>query len=267
MVKRLCRDGDGVAVVAGRAGTGKTFALGAAREAWQAAGHPVLGVAVARRAAAELRDGAGIQSTSTFALLADLRGGVGRLPRGCVLVVDEAGMVPTRELAELAEHVEAVEGKLVLVGDHRQLPSSRPAACSARSSPRGLAIELTENVRQVHAWERRALDQLRDGRARAGTGRLRRARPADRRRDRRCGARAARRRLVGRRRPRRGGDDRPAASRRRRPQRARPGAACARRERSGPSSRRPPARSRSATSSWSSATTAAAASTTATAAA
>ena len=89
----------------------------------------------------------------------------GPLPRRCVLVVDEAGMVPTREIAELAEHVAAVDGKLVLVGDHRQLPGARrPAARSARSCNRGLAIELHENVRQVHAWERRALDQLRDGR-------------------------------------------------------------------------------------------------------
>jgi len=30
---------------------------------------------------------------------------------------------------------------------------------------RGLAIELTENHRQVHAWERGALDHLREGRS------------------------------------------------------------------------------------------------------
>jgi conjugative relaxase-like TrwC/TraI family protein len=42
MVERLCLEGDGVSVVVGKAGTGKTFALVAAREAWQAAGHPVL---------------------------------------------------------------------------------------------------------------------------------------------------------------------------------------------------------------------------------
>ena len=61
VVESLCLDGHGVAVVAGRAGTGKTFALGAAREAWQAAGYPVLGVAIARRAAGELWEGAGIR--------------------------------------------------------------------------------------------------------------------------------------------------------------------------------------------------------------
>ena len=72
MVERLCLDGDGVSVVVGKAGTGKTFALGAAREAWQAAGLPVLGVAVARRAARELEHDAGIRSTSVAALLSDI---------------------------------------------------------------------------------------------------------------------------------------------------------------------------------------------------
>jgi hypothetical protein len=39
-----------------------------------------------------------------------------------VLVVDEAGMLATRQFAELVDSVAAVRGKLVLVGDHRQLP-------------------------------------------------------------------------------------------------------------------------------------------------
>ena len=73
MVRGSLRDGDQIAVVVGKAGTGKTYALDAAREAWQADGHQVIGAALARRAALELRDGAGIDSTSIHALLADLR--------------------------------------------------------------------------------------------------------------------------------------------------------------------------------------------------
>ena len=112
MVEHVCRSPARVVVVAGKAGTGKTFALAAAREAWQQAGHPVLGVAVARRAARELTAGAGIEATSTAALLHDVHNGR-PLPKGCVLVVDEAGMVATRQLAELLEHVERADGKLV----------------------------------------------------------------------------------------------------------------------------------------------------------
>jgi conjugative relaxase-like TrwC/TraI family protein len=62
MVRQLLSSGNGVDVVVGVAGSGKTFASDACREGWQAAGHPVLGTAVAARAAAELQDGAGIRS-------------------------------------------------------------------------------------------------------------------------------------------------------------------------------------------------------------
>ena len=162
VIETLCLGGDGVAVVAGKAGAGKTFALGAAREAWQEAGYPVLGVAVARRAANELTEGAGIQSTSVAALVNDLQGG-SRLPDRCVLVVDEAGMLATRQLAELLGHVQQSQGKLVLVGDHRQLPEIGAGGSFLGLVRRGLAVELGENVRQVNGWEREALDHLRSG--------------------------------------------------------------------------------------------------------
>jgi conjugative relaxase-like TrwC/TraI family protein len=162
MVEALCHHGARVAVVTGKAGTGKTFALGA--EAWHVGGHPVLGAAVARRAARELELGAGIPSTSIAALLAELEGPAGRrLPGRCVLVVDEAGMIPTRQLAAVLDHVEAVDGKLVLVGDHRQLPELEAGGAFHGLIRRGLAVELTENRRQTRGWEREALDQLRDG--------------------------------------------------------------------------------------------------------
>jgi conjugative relaxase-like TrwC/TraI family protein len=169
MVESLCLHGDGVSVVVGKAGTGKTFALSAARQAWQAAGYPVLGVAVARRAARELEHGAGIRATSVAALLGDLQHG--SLPGRCVLVADEAGMVPTRQLARLMDATEAVGGKLVLVGDHRQLPELEAGGAFRGLVNRGLAIELTENHRQVHPWERTALDELRDGNAEQALGR------------------------------------------------------------------------------------------------
>jgi hypothetical protein len=53
--------------------TGKTTALAAAREAWEAAELPVRGCAVARKAAHKLRQTAGIDATSVTALLRRLR--------------------------------------------------------------------------------------------------------------------------------------------------------------------------------------------------
>jgi conjugative relaxase-like TrwC/TraI family protein len=163
MVEHICLSGERVSVVVGKAGTGKTYALAAARDAWQASGHPVLGAAVARRAANQLRADAGIATTSVAALLADIENNRAALPRDVVLVLDEAGMVATRPLARLLDAVERAQGKLVLVGDHRQLPELEAGGTFRALVHRGLAVELTENRRQREAWERQALDQLRDG--------------------------------------------------------------------------------------------------------
>ena len=73
MVRRLTLEGAGVAVVVGEAGTGKTFALAAAREAWEASGWRVIGAALAQRAAHELEHGSGIESSTIASLLAQLR--------------------------------------------------------------------------------------------------------------------------------------------------------------------------------------------------
>lgn len=59
LVPRLTTSGGGVEVIVGKAGAGKTTALAAARAAWQASGHTVLGGALAARAAAELNGAPG----------------------------------------------------------------------------------------------------------------------------------------------------------------------------------------------------------------
>src|SRR3546814_18044141 len=51
MVRTICSSGDGVEIVEGVARAGQTFALAAARHAWQASGHRVIGCSLAARAA------------------------------------------------------------------------------------------------------------------------------------------------------------------------------------------------------------------------
>jgi hypothetical protein len=167
MVRRLTRDGDGVAVVVGKAGTGKTYALDAARDAWEHPGVRVTGVALAARAALELRDSAGIESTTLARLLGQLddptRQDTSPLQRGQVLVVDEAGMIGTRQLARLLHHAHTQDVKVVLVGDPRQLPEIDAGGLFTALTRQLPAIELTDNRRQTHAWEQATLDELRHG--------------------------------------------------------------------------------------------------------
>ncbi len=168
MVERLTSESSRVAVVVGKAGSGKTFALDAARDAWQRSGVPVIGAAVARRAARELEEGSGILSTTLAALMMDLRrGGTYGLAPGTVVVVDEASLVPTRLLGELLAFVAAADGKVVLVGDHHQLPAIQAGGAFRALVDRLPAIHLTTNRRQDQAWEREALDLVREGDASA----------------------------------------------------------------------------------------------------
>lgn len=164
MVERLTGSGGGVDVVVGVAGSGKTFALGAAREAWLSSDHRVIGAALSARAAAELQDGSGMPSTTIARLLADLdRPDADGLPPRCVLVVDEAAMVGTRQLARLLDHAHAARAKVVLVGDHHQLAEIEAGGAFAALAHYLDAVELTENRRQHHAWERDALAELHHG--------------------------------------------------------------------------------------------------------
>jgi conjugative relaxase-like TrwC/TraI family protein len=162
LVIALTRSERGVDPVRAPAGTGKTFALDAAREAWQASGVAVLGCALAAKAAGELRDQAAIDTTTIARLTYALDSGV-RLARGTVLVVDEAGMVGTRDLARLLDAAEEAQAKLVLVGDDRQLPEIQAGGLFSALADRLGAIELTQVHRQREAWDRDALRALRDG--------------------------------------------------------------------------------------------------------
>jgi Ti-type conjugative transfer relaxase TraA len=165
MVAQLTRSGAGVDVVVGRTGSGKTFALDAARSAWETAGTPVIGAALAARAAAELQAGAGIPSDTIDRLLIDAErpGPHGGLEAGSVLVVDEAGMAGTRKLARLLNVAQRSNAKVVLVGDPRQLPEIEAGGAFVALTRQLPAVELVDNRRQTNSWERAALAELRSG--------------------------------------------------------------------------------------------------------
>jgi conjugative relaxase-like TrwC/TraI family protein len=161
MVRRLTSSGAGVDVVIGKPGTGKSHALAAATETWQANGTAVIGTAVAARTAIALSETAGMPAITVARLLREVQNA--GLPRGVVVVVDEAGMLPTRQLAQLIAATAAAHGKLVLVGDDKQLPELAAGGAFYALARHLHAATLIENRRQSKAWEREALDQLRAG--------------------------------------------------------------------------------------------------------
>lgn len=155
MIRAVCSSGDGLEIVEGVAGAGKTFALAAAREAWEASGYQVIGCSLAARAAKHLQDDAGIPASTIDRLLNKLDRHQQRLDRTTVVVVDEAAMVGTRKLARLLGHTETADAKVVLVGDPCQLPEIEAGGAFRGLRDRLGASHLGENRRQVEPWSLR----------------------------------------------------------------------------------------------------------------
>lgn len=188
MVARVVTSGVGVEVVVGGPGTGKTFALGAATEAWRASGYRVVGASLQGGAAETLAAQAGLDERHTLASL------LGRCDRrgaayldGAILIVDEAGMAGTRQLARLTRYARAADAKLVLVGDPDQIPEvDAGGAFSALVAAAGEhLVVLRENHRQVDPTDRERLTLIREGKgyevlaSAAAHGRLHTADDAD----------------------------------------------------------------------------------------
>jgi len=160
-VRSLTSAGDRISALVGRAGTGKTHTLGVVRTLYEGTGLTVVGLAPSARAARELEAGAGIGSTTLARHLVEHR----EINASTVVVVDEAGMAAVRDLARVVDQVARAGAKLILVGDHHQLPEvAAGGGFRAALDVLGDRVaELTVNRRQHATWEQAALDQLRHG--------------------------------------------------------------------------------------------------------
>ncbi|RVM82448.1 Ti-type conjugative transfer relaxase TraA, partial [Sinorhizobium meliloti] len=154
-VRHVTRD-NAIAAVVGLAGAGKSTLLAAARAAWEGEGRRVIGAALAGKAAEGLEDSSGIRSRTLASWELAWESGREQLQRGDVLVIDEAGMVSSQQMARVLKAVEDAGAKAVLVGDAMQLqPIEAGAAFRAITERIGFA-ELAGVRRQRDAWARDA---------------------------------------------------------------------------------------------------------------
>jgi Ti-type conjugative transfer relaxase TraA len=145
-----------IAAVVGFAGAGKSTLLLAAREAWEAQGFAVHGAALSGKAAEGLEESSGISSRTLASW--EMSWGSGRRVLGSrdVLVVDEAGMVGSRQLARFVAEAEARGAKIVLIGDHEQLQAIGAGAPFRAIAEQVGHAELSEIRRQRVSWQREA---------------------------------------------------------------------------------------------------------------
>lgn len=151
-----------IAAVVGFAGVGKSTMLAAAREAWEAQGYTVHGAALSGKAAEGLEEASGIQSRTLasweYRWQSQGDGNVSRDQpgRSDVFVIDEAGMIGSRQLARFIKAVDERGAKIVLVGDHEQLQAIGAGAPFRAIAEQIGHAELSEIRRQRVDWQREA---------------------------------------------------------------------------------------------------------------
>ena len=152
--------GQGLGVVIGYAGTGKSAMLGVAREAWESAGYSVRGGALSGIAAENLESGSGIASRTIASMEHQWAEGRELLTNRDVLVIDEAGMIGSRQMERVLTEAEKRGAKVVLVGDPEQLQAIEAGAAFRGTAERHGSIEITEIRRQREDWQRDATRYL-----------------------------------------------------------------------------------------------------------
>jgi len=157
-------DGRGLSIVVGYAGTGKSAMLGVAREAWESAGYTVRGAALSGIAAEGLEHGSGIASRTIASLEYQWGQGREQLTSRDVLVIDEAGMVGTRQMERVLSHAADAGAKVVLVGDPQQLQAIEAGAAFRAIHERHGGVEISEVRRQHKGWQQDATRHLATGR-------------------------------------------------------------------------------------------------------
>ncbi|MCF6746552.1 toprim domain-containing protein [Blastococcus sp. KM273128] len=168
LVRELAGSGARVQLAIAPAGTGKTTSLAVLSRAWRTNGGRVLGLAPSAVAATGLREAVAAYSDTVaklvWALDADRRPDwVADVGPGTLVIVDEAGMAGTLELARVVEFVLGRGGSVRLVGDDRQLASVAAGGVLREIAATHGAVTLTELVRFADPAEAAATVAIRDG--------------------------------------------------------------------------------------------------------
>jgi len=144
----------------GFAGTGKSYLLGATREAWEAEGYQVQGVTLSGIAAQNLTAASGIESHTLANRLINWEHDRARLIANDIVVVDEAGMIGSRQMNTLLNEASQAKAKVVLIGDPAQLQAIDAGAAFRAISEEVGYVTLTDIRRQQAPWQQNATRQL-----------------------------------------------------------------------------------------------------------
>ena len=145
-----------ITCMVGRAGTGKSFCLGAAKSLWESQGLSVHGIALSGIAADGLSKDVGLPSTTIASFCFRVENQLLTLKQNDVVIMDEAGMTDSLSMFSVLKLIHKAKAKLVLVGDPAQLQPVGPGASFRALVERLGFVEIQHIYRQTIPWQREA---------------------------------------------------------------------------------------------------------------
>jgi ATP-dependent exoDNAse (exonuclease V) alpha subunit len=154
---------EGLAIIDGQAGTGKSYTLAAIREAYERAGFRVIGLAPTNAVSDDMKENGFRHGETVHKELFALHNNRTSWNSKTVVIVDEAAMLDTKLMAMVTAHAHDSGAKLILVGDDRQLSSIDRGGMFGALKDRHGAAALSEVKRQHKIDERRAAEMMAEG--------------------------------------------------------------------------------------------------------
>jgi Ti-type conjugative transfer relaxase TraA len=154
--------------VIGYAGTGKSYVLGAARDAWERSDLRVTGATLSGIAAENLESGSGIKSYTVANRLWHWERGNHRLTDKDVLVIDEVGMLGSRQMTAVLAEVAKAKAKVAIVGDFEQLQAIEAGAAGRAIAEEVGYVTLSDIRRQIEPWQKAATKDFAENRTKEG---------------------------------------------------------------------------------------------------
>jgi len=153
----------GLAIIDGQAGTGKSYTIAAIRQAYTARGDQVIGLAPTNAVAEDMRANGFARAATIHSELFRLNSGRTSWNGKTVIILDEAAMIDTKLMAQLAGHAHAAGAKLIMVGDDRQLSSIDRGGMFGVLKDQHGAAELSQVRRQYKNDDKRAAEHMAEG--------------------------------------------------------------------------------------------------------
>lgn len=153
----------GLSLVQGRAGTGKSYTMNAVREAYESSGYKVIGMAPTNAVAKDMQKDGFDSASTVHKFLFGVRNNKIQFPRNSVVIVDEAAMLGNKVLVELFHLVKEKNCKLVMFGDSKQLSSVERGGMFDSIAQKHGSVVLQDVRRQKVEWQKRVSELMGEG--------------------------------------------------------------------------------------------------------